>query len=138
MNNLEEFIKSSSQYVTPEDFEQGFIIAKFVSYSIYPKTYQGKTSQTVGYKLLLKGEDHEKTLESASAKLAKLMNSVQPGQVIKLTREGQGFATTWQLIVVANTSNALAESLPTITQEEYEATPGQNEFESDELKNIPF
>ena len=143
MENLNEFISSQSNYIGTDDFAAGFIVARFISYSIYPKTFQGKTSQTVGYKLILQGQENEKTLESASAKLAKQMNEVQPGELIKIEKAGQGFATTWLVTKASGASPITAESIVNnfggkVMADETLPTIQVEQEEIDQFKDIPF
>jgi hypothetical protein len=148
-DNLGDFIKNSSSWVSKEDFAPGYVIAKFLGYSIYPKTYKGKTLDTVGYRLILRGEEKEKTMESSSIKLAAKMNKVPVGSIIKIEKSGEGFNTEWK-VVLGQTSQPTPQQQfeqelhqPITTEQLVDEFGGkilEDESKDDDIKveNIPF
>jgi len=90
---LNSFEASVTKFVTKDDFP---VKGKLVDVKVYDKTYDGKTTPTVAYKLEIGGV--EKTLESSSVKLSsQFKGKVAIGDTILITREGESFETTYSV-----------------------------------------
>lgn len=98
MRTLNEFAKSKSNFVSIEDGKSYTCIYK--GYKFIEKDSFGETKEYARY-LLKDIEDGEtRNLDSMSAKFATSMNDIKEGTQIKISRNGTGMDTKYDVEVL--------------------------------------
>ena len=119
MKTLNEFAKEKSNFVSVKDGETARGI--FRGYKFIEKEVRGETKEYARY--LIEDPDDGKTrnLDSQSAGLANQMAEVKEGDLISISRIGEGFDTKWKVeIAGANgkKTSVADEDIPVVEESE--------------------
>jgi len=141
--NLQQFIQSSSSYITQDDYVNGSFTGQYQGYSVYAKAFKGQTKQCVGYKFFMPNLGVEKVLESTSVKLARLMSDIKQGTNVTIHKEGEAFETTWSVTPVttgAETTTNISEFEQSLKEQGMLQEQQQQEEQENiaPIENIPF
>lgn len=99
MKNLNEFIKSNSQFLKIADGDTVTMVYK--GYSIVPDRFNtGK--ETVSYLLQYPDTGKGISWNKGSTKVAAQMAKIPVGETISITRFGEGTDTTYRIKIVEN------------------------------------
>ena len=113
--SLTEFAKSKSNFVSIKAGESYSAIYK--GYKFVEKDSFGETKEYARYLLEDLKDKVIRNLDSQSASFAEQMNNIEVGSTIKISREGEGMDTKYQVGVSTKSTNK-DEEFPAIEDEE--------------------
>ena len=93
MGDLDKFIKEADAKSSFIKFEDGVEVVGIYEGAKVVQDNFNKDEQTVEYTLEV--DEVKKTFNSKSVKLARLLNKVGKGNLVKVVRTGTGFDTKW-------------------------------------------
>jgi len=95
MKDLLQFIKEKSLYVSLKSGESYSGVYK--GYKFIEKDIQGETKEVARYLLEDLHDQVVRNFDSQSVGLAKLMNEVPVGAIVKISKTGEGFDTKYKV-----------------------------------------
>jgi len=95
IRTLSDFAKSKSNYVSIGEGESYTAIYK--GFKFIEKEVRGEVKEYARFMLEDLRDNTTRFLDSQSASLAKQMDKVIEGSVVKISRKGEGFDTKWKV-----------------------------------------
>ena len=112
---LGDFAQENSNFISIKDGQQYSAVYK--GYKFIEKEVRGETKEYVRYLLEDLKDQKVRNLDSQSTALARKMDSVPIGSIIKIKREGEGFDTTYEVEYGEGEKKVSDDDIPVIEEE---------------------